>query len=139
GQTVMLLERQAHVGGIISGGLVATDFGTRETVGGLAAEFFQRIEKFYLDQYGPQSKQVLHCKNGSKYEPRVAEAIFERLLAEQKTITVRKRHRLCSVEMNGRAIAAMEIDVLTDKGLPSGSRQKVLGRIFIDASYEGDL
>jgi hypothetical protein len=139
GQTVVLLERQGHLGGIISGGLVGTDTGARETVGGLADEFFKRIAKYYLDKYGPNSRQVAHCKNGLKYEPHVAEAIFERLLAEQKTIAVRKRHRLHSVEMNGREITAIEVDILTDKDLPGGARQRIPGRMFIDASYEGDL
>ena len=81
-----------------------------EIAGGLADEFFKRIMKYYLDKYGPNSMQVLHCKNGTKYEPHVAEAVFERFLADEKAITVRKRHRLRSVETSGREVTEIKVD-----------------------------
>ena len=134
GLSVVLLERQAHVGGVVSGGLVATDIGTRETVGGLADDFLKRAAEYYVEKYGTDSKQVVQCKLGLKYEPHVAEAIFEQMLAEQKTITIAKRHRLRSVEMNRQQIASIEVD-----DLAVGHPKKFTGRMFVDASYEGDL
>src|SRR5437016_2812842 len=50
GQTVVLVDINAHVGGVVSGGLVATDMGDRKTVGGLADEFFKRIVKYYAEK-----------------------------------------------------------------------------------------
>ncbi len=140
GLSVALVEPRTHVGGVVSGGLVATDIGTRETVGGLADDFLKRTAKFYFDKYGSDSKQVVQCKNGIKFEPHVAEAIFEQMLAEQKTIVIAKRHRLHSVEMDGQRITALEVDRLSENtGLPEAVRPKFTGRMFVDASYEGDL
>ena len=39
GHTVSLVDIHAHTGGVVSGGLVATDMGDRKTVRGLADEF----------------------------------------------------------------------------------------------------
>ena len=64
GHTVALIDINAHVGGMVSGGLVATDIGDRKTVGGLADDFFQRIVKFYTEKYGADSKELKACRNG---------------------------------------------------------------------------
>src|SRR4051812_15943113 len=69
GHTVALVDRNNHVGGVVSSGLVDTDIGDRRTVGGLAADFFKRVVKFYAEKYGNDSKQLVACKNGMKYEP----------------------------------------------------------------------
>ncbi len=76
------MDLNAHVGGVVSGGLVATDMGDRNTVGGLAREFFQRIVQFYADQYGADSREFKACRNGATFEPHVAERIFEQMLRE---------------------------------------------------------
>lgn len=36
GHSVALIDTNAHIGGVVSGGLVSTDTGDRKTVGGLA-------------------------------------------------------------------------------------------------------
>ena len=51
GHSVSLVDINAHVGGVISGGLVNTDIGDRKTVGGLADEFLRRAVKYYADKY----------------------------------------------------------------------------------------
>ena len=84
----MLIDRNNHVGGVVSSGLVDTDIGDRRTVGGLADDFIQRIVKFYRTKYGADSKQFIACRNGLKYEPHVAEAIFEEMLAEHSRYVV---------------------------------------------------
>src|SRR5690242_12590877 len=83
GHTVALIEPNARVGGVVSGGLVDTDTGDRATIGGLADDFLRRIDKHYLDTYGKDSKQYKACHAGLKYEPHVAEATFEAMLKEQ--------------------------------------------------------
>src|SRR5262249_20718573 len=82
GRTVLLVEPSAHVGGVVSGGLVYTDIGKRATVGGLADEFLGRVVAHYRDTYGAGSRQFAQCKQGIKYEPHVAERLFERMLDE---------------------------------------------------------
>jgi hypothetical protein len=134
GRTVALVEPSGHVGGVVSGGLVYTDIGKRATVGGLADEFLKRIARYYLEKYGPGSRQVAQCNDGLKYEPHVAEALFETMLAEPGSITVARRQRLHGVTTDQGRIVAITFDDL-------GSRSEVryAGRVFVDATYEGDL
>ena len=134
GRTVTLVEPSGHVGGVVSGGLVATDIGKRETVGGLADEFLKRVVKHYLQTYGPDSRSFAQCKQGVKFEPHVAEAIFEQMLAEAKTVVVVKRQRLKAIT----AEAARITSITTED--PAGQERRVFaGRVFVDATYEGDL
>ena len=58
GHTVSLVDINAHTGGMVSGGLVATDMGDRKTVGGLADDFFVRIVRFYREKYGADSPRT---------------------------------------------------------------------------------
>ena len=134
GHTVALIEINNHVGGMISGGLVNTDIGDRTTVGGLAKEFLQRAVQHYADKFGPDSPQFAACKNWRKFEPRVAELVFDQMLAEQPRITVWKRHRYRSVTVEGGRITALIVEDVAGK-----STRTFTGDVFIDASYEGDL
>ena len=74
------MEPGRHVGGMVSGGLGATDFGNRGAIGGISREFFRRVLRHYDDTYGPGSPQVKDCSDGFKFEPHVAEAIFREML-----------------------------------------------------------
>ena len=47
GATVILVEPSNHLGGMVTGGLGATDYGKADTVGGIAQEYFTRIGKHY--------------------------------------------------------------------------------------------
>ena len=134
GRTVSLVELNNRVGGMVSGGLTNTDIGQRWTVGGLAEEFLTRAVGYYKDKYGADSPQYIACKNGRKYEPHVAELIFEQMLAEQPKIKVWKRHRYHSVALDGAKILSMTAE-------DPESKKKVTfeGEVFIDASYTGDL
>lgn len=134
GHTVALIDLNNHVGGMISGGLVNTDIGDRKTVGGLAKEFLERAVQHYADKFGPNSPQFAACKNWRKFEPRVAELVFDQMLAEQPRVTVWKRHRYRSVTVEGGRITALVVDDLAGK-----TTRTFTGDMFIDASYEGDL
>lgn len=140
GHSVALVDLNAHVGGVVSGGLVASDTGDRATVGGLADDFFKRIVKFYSDKYGTDSKELKACRNGATFEPHVAELIFEQMLKEQAGITVWKQHRYRSVTIDcNRSIAGNKVVALVVDDLAHGTTRTFTGDIFIDASYEGDL
>jgi hypothetical protein len=135
GHSVLLIEMNSHVGGVVAGGLVSSDMGDRNTVGGLANEFFERIVRYYTEKYGPASPQVAACERGVKFEPHVAEEIYDRMLGEQPGITVWKRHRYHSVEQ----AADGKITALLADDLTGGGTRSFAGDVFIDASYEGDL
>jgi len=134
GDQVALVEPSAHVGGVVSGGLTVSDVGKVETVGGLAREFFDRVLKHYTDTYGEESPQVRDCRSGTHFEPHVAEAVFEALLAEQPAIHVWRRHRLNSVTTDGATITGLVAD-----DLATDERRTFAGKVFVDASYTGDL
>lgn len=140
GHDVALVELNAHVGGMVSGGLVATDMGDRATVGGLADDFFKRIVKYYTNKYGADSAELKAARNGATFEPHVAELIFEQMLAEQPKIKVWKKNRYKATQVDAdRGQAGNRIATLVVDDLASGATQIFKGDVFIDASYEGDL
>jgi FAD-dependent oxidoreductase family protein len=140
GHDVALVEMNAHVGGMVSGGLVATDTGDRATVGGLADDFFKRIVKYYTDKYGKDSKELKAARNGATFEPHVAELIFEQMLAEQPGIKVWKKHRYKATQIDtDRSKAGNRVTALIVDDLAANTTRTFTGDVFIDASYEGDL
>jgi hypothetical protein len=134
GRTVALTEYHPHVGGMSASGLGKSDIKNHDVVRGLFAEFVGRVAKHYRDQYGAGSENVRLCRDGYYYEPSVAERLFNEMLAEQKSITRLPNHQLLSAERSGhRVIAATVRDRAT------GAARRLAGKIFIDATYEGDL
>src|SRR5262249_10443302 len=77
GRSVVRREPGRHVGGMVSGGLGATDTGNRAAIGGTSREFFNRVKDHYVKKYGADSEQVKACSDGFKFEPHVATLIFE--------------------------------------------------------------
>lgn len=128
GKSVLLLEPGRHIGGMVSGGLGATDHGNRTCIGGYSREFFTRVHNHYVAKYGADSEQVKACSEGFKFEPHVATQIFQEMLREAK-IEARLGQILASVQkQNGRVVS------LTTK-----AGDCFEAAVFIDASYEGDL
>jgi hypothetical protein len=134
GHRVALVERTSHIGGMMTGGLSATDRRYRQASGGLFAEFLRRVEQFYRQAYGENSPQHLACRDGYLFEPKVALQVFWHMLAEAQSLDLYLRHELAGVLKNGNQILAV---LLHDK--TRGIRWKMEGSVFIDATYEGDL
>ena len=145
GKSVILIEPSSHIGGLTTGGLGATDIGNKNVIGGLSREFYQQVAQHYQkDESWVHETREQFFSNRSKrttekeilgpegtmwtFEPKVASAIFERFLTEQK-IPVHRNERLQEVLKEGAKI----ITIKTNTG---GSYQ---GKMFIDATYEGDL
>ncbi len=140
GHTVALVDINNHVGGMVSGGLVATDMGDRKTVGGLADDFFNRIVKYYTDKYGAGSKELKACRAGHTFEPHVAELIFEQMLKEQPRVKIWRNCRYRSVlPETDRAVSGNRITALVVDDTVAKTTRTFTGEMFIDASYEGDL
>ena len=128
GKGVLLLGPGKHVGGMVSGGLGATDVGNAGAIGGYAREFFDRVKGYYIQKYGMSSAQVKDCAGGFRFEPHVAERVLHDMLQEAK-VAVLFEQPLAKVTMDGVAIRS----VTMRSGL------QVNAKVFIDASYEGDV
>lgn len=139
GHSAVILERTTHIGGLPANGLGATDIGTRGVTAGLFLEFVNRNKAYYVETYGPDSQQVKDCSDGYHFEPSVAEKTFLGMIAEMgDKVTVLYNRQFDSnpsnVKMNGLGISAITV---TDR--VSGAKETYTGKIFIDATYEGDL
>jgi hypothetical protein len=124
GLSVALVEPTAHLGGMVSGGLGFTDVGKREVIGGYALEFYLRAGRHYqMSRYGQDIAWLL--------EPHVAEQIFRQML-EEAGVQVFTKQRL-------REKSGVERDGTTVKSLVTEQGETFRAKIFMDASYEGDL
>ena len=124
GLSVALVEPTAHLGGMVSGGLGFTDVGKREVIGGYALEFYLRAGRYYqMFRYGQDIAWLL--------EPHVAEQIFRQMLEEAK-VQVFTRHQL-------REKTGVERDGTTVRSLVTEQGEMFHAKIYMDASYEGDL
>ena len=130
GASVILLEPTNHVGGVNTGGLSFSDSNqtVRSTEMGLFDEWHTRIEKDY-ESRGVQLPYKVSVKDQAKwsYEPHVAARVTRQMLDEAK-VKVLTRRGLKSVSKDGNRITAL----VTSDGTFSG-------KVFVDASYEGDL
>jgi len=116
GRSVLILEPGDRIGGIVSGGLTASDVCIHKLVGGISREFFERAG-------GRYGKKV-----SWRLEPHIAEEEFRRLL-EEEDIPVRFSSKVSSADVQSSTI----------KSLKTYDNITFSARRFIDASYEGDL
>jgi hypothetical protein len=116
GKTAILLEPGKHLGGLSSGGLGFTDIGNKDAIGGLSRDFYRRLGK----RYGKDEAWT--------FEPHVAEETF-RELVEEASVRVLFGERLQGVALEGNRIRELRTE--------GGSAFRA--RVFIDATYEGDL
>jgi hypothetical protein len=145
GKSVVLVCPDRHLGGLSSGGLGWTDTGDKRVIGGLSREFYHRVWKHYqVDDVWKWQKRSEFGKKGVGsrsadgkrrtmwiFEPHVAEGVFEALIREHGVEVLRGRwlDRAKGVRKRDGRIEA--ITMLSGKTFR--------GRMFIDATYEGDL
>ena len=144
GFSVALVEPTRHVGGMSSGGLGWTDGGCTEKIGGLSAAFYREVAVYYQAQ-GVSEEASRNGGLGWSHEPHVAEAIFQRWLREADVAPL-FACRVAEVRRDGRRITAVVVDQAEPdaRGAPAPKPDvpgfaTILARMFIDASYEGDL
>lgn len=135
---VVLVEAGRHLGGMSVEGLGGTDidnqpFQNSPVVGGLALEFYRRVSAAYGRSAAFEAMLASRGKNTSlwRFEPHVAEAVWEAWVKEAG-IEVLRGHRLKEthgVTKNGTHITSLQFE--------NGS--EVRAKVFIDATYEGDL
>ncbi len=149
GKSVVLIAPENQLGALSSSGLGFTDAGKAYVIGGMSREFYHRVWKEYAKpenwKFQKRSDYAGMKSQGSKspamdddgqlmwiFEPRVAEKVFEDWLKEHKNI---KLYRGEFLDREGGLLKG-GAKILSIKTL-SGKRFE--GKIFIDASFEGDL
>jgi len=144
-RSVILVSPDQHLGGLSSGGLGWTDSGNKAVIGGLSRQFYHRIWQHYQkpetwrwqkrEEYGNRGQGTAAIDGAARtmwiFEPHVAEAVFDAWVQEQGIPVVREARldRERGVRREGpRLVSLTTLDGATFRG-----------RMFIDATYEGDL
>lgn len=139
GKTSVVLERTNYVGGLPANGLGATDIATRAATTGLFREFVSRIKQYYSHTYGANSEQVKVCSDGYHFEPSVGAKVFDEMLAEYKDkITILTMRQFDADDENIQMIDN-RIECIRVFNRVTRKKEEYRGRIFLDATYEGDL
>jgi len=139
GHSVVVVEEYSMIGGLMTGGLSFTDFISYEALGGTFKDYMGRVEKYYLDKYGKESEQFKDCHGGIHAEPHVTLQIFNDMLSEFPNIHILVNHRLESVLMDKPDNTLLTIKGAIFKDKESDISVTLNGKMFIDATYEGDL
>lgn len=144
-KSVIIVMPEKHLGGMTSSGLGFTDTGNKSVIGGLAREFYQRVYNHYQKEeawkwqnkaeYGNrgQGTPAIDGENRTMwiFEPHVAERIFEDFIKEHNIAVHRDKWLDRAHGINIKKGEITSIKML------DGSLYKA--KIFIDATYEGDL
>ena len=138
-RSVLLVCRDAYVGGMTTNGLGWSDTGNHRAIGGLSLEFYRRVKRHYDDPSAwTFAKRPAKAENFIdddamwQFEPKVGERIYEDWLKAAGVTLARSQpidRRPGAVEVKSGRIVAFR----------SKTGRRFAGRMFIDASYEGDL
>ena len=145
GKSVIVVSPDKHLGGLTSGGLGYTDTGNKSVIGGLSREFYHRIWQHYNDssawiwqkhsEYGNKGQGTVAMDGENRtmwiFEPHVAEQVFENFVAENNIRVYRN-------EWLDRKNGLIKTDGKIES-FKTLSGKTFQGKMFIDATYEGDL
>ncbi len=145
GKSVIMVSPDTHLGGLSAGGLGFTDTGNKEVIGGLSREFYHKVYQEYQktetwqwqkrDEFGNKGQGTVALDGENRtmwiFEPHVAEKVFEDFVREHEIEIYRDEwlNREIGVKMEEGRIASLE----------TLSGKVFQGKMFIDATYEGDL
>jgi hypothetical protein len=145
GKSVIVVSPDKHLGGLSSGGLGFTDSGNKAVIGGLSRDFYHRVWQHYdqdaawvqqkKSEYGNKGQGTVAMDGENRtmwiFEPHVAEQVFEAYVKEFSLTVVRDawldREKGVS-KKEGRISSITTLDGKTYSG-----------KMFMDATYEGDL
>ncbi|MDR0533797.1 MAG: FAD-dependent oxidoreductase [Verrucomicrobiales bacterium] len=143
-KSVILVSPMKHLGGLTSNGLGFTDMGDNRILGGLTRDYFHRIWLYYRQdsawkfqsreqfgnkgQHGPGLDDRFQI--ATVFEPHVAENIFDQLVTENKVPVITGR-------LDRKNGVTNENATITQIRLEDG--RAISAKVFIDATYEGDL
>ena len=144
GRTAVIVCPETRIGGLTTGGLGQTDIGNKSAFGGLALQFYRDVADWYkVDSHWKYEKRSAYIPDGQcagslgedsmwTFEPSAALAILERWERENKLEIVRGEfldRRPGGVVRDGSRIVAIK----------TLSGKTFRGKMFVDATYEGDL
>ncbi|HWF19642.1 MAG TPA: FAD-dependent oxidoreductase [Verrucomicrobiae bacterium] len=119
GKKVALVVVNNHLGGMTSGGLGQTDLGSLGTgyIQGMTREFYTRVGQ----KYGTGATYT--------FEPHVAEAVFNDMVQQAGVQVYTNQYLVSVITQADNSIASVTMN----------NSNVFRARMFIDASYEGDL
>lgn len=144
GRSVVLISPTSHLGGLTTSGLGWTDLGQSSILGGLSRDFYHRVYQYYQNDsawnlqtrasYGNSGQGGAAfdatAQIASVFEPKVAESVFQTMLAERGVpVTTGRLNLTNGVVLDGNRINYIRLE----------DGREYAGKMFIDASYEGDL
>jgi hypothetical protein len=147
GKTVVIVSPDGHLGGLSSGGLGFTDTGDKSVIGGLSREFYQAVYQHYStpdawkwqkrEEYGNKGQGTPAMDGEHRtmwiFEPHVAESVFE---GHVKTHKLQVDRNQWLDRTPGKGIVKQGDRIVSIRTL---SGRTYTGKMFIDATYEGDL
>lgn len=143
GKSVLLIEPTKRIGGLTTGGLGATDIGNKAAIGGISREFYQNIQTYYSQPEHWKWQKKEDYKDGGQartepgeeamwtFEPSAALQVYQQMLAKEEVEVVyeERLNRATGLIKEGNVIQEIEME----------SGMIYQGKVFIDATYEGDL
>lgn len=143
GNSVLLIEPTTRLGGLTTGGLGQTDIGNKQAIGGISREFYRNIKGYYRDPANWNWQDSTEYRDGGQtrtkqgedamwtFEPSAALKVYHKMLGDED-ITIVYSQRLDREE--GVFMSNLAIDSIM---MESG--EVYAAKVFIDATYEGDL
>jgi hypothetical protein len=141
---VILIEPTSRIGGLTTGGLGQTDIGNKQVIGGISREFYQNIKEYYGNPQNWKWESRAEYQDGGQtrtekgeatmwtFEPSAALAVYNEMIVAEKNVTLVLNERLN--RNNGiKKKDGVIIEIATENG------HRYEGKMFIDATYEGDL
>jgi len=142
GHKVLLVSVFEHIGGMLVNGISIMDTMYPGNRSPIYQELWNKISAHYEQAYGKDSEQYKATLFGDplatgerpRFEAKVVSRIFNEMVEKETNITLWKNMDIDRVEKNGRLIHRISLRSFNDDSV-----KWIDGRIFMDASYEGDL
>src|SRR5690606_18032744 len=141
GYSVVIIEPTHTIGGLLASGFrMQQDVPDPQHLGGLTRDFYDKDVALHVGIHAPSLR---HYQGAGDDNVRMLQEYIDEY---GDLITVITSHRLVTAETKGKKIrgAVFEYAVADVNGVPPPTRTtnnllRVNARIFVDASYEGDL
>jgi hypothetical protein len=143
GKSVILIEPTSRLGGLTTGGLGQTDIGNKQVIGGISREFYQNIRRYYNDSANWNWQMRSEYMDGGQtrtdksedamwtFEPSAALKVYHDMIKNLDITIVYKQ------KLNRAKGISKDANTISSISMESGDTYH--GKIFIDATYEGDL
>ena len=148
GKTAVIVCPEKRIGGLTTGGLGQTDIGNKSAFGGLSLQFYRDVADYYKDASAWKwQKRDAYIPDGQcsgtkgedsmwTFEPSAALKILERWEREHK-LDIRRGEfldrQVGKVKVEGQGEQRKIVSIRTLSG------KEFAGKMFVDATYEGDL